>query len=81
MAKNIESILEDLKAWQEENEGRAVSVFILDSARVSMSMMLGKRLELVGCMGLCALRDEKIKELMHLTLGAVEMMQEEKDNE
>ena len=73
--KKIENIMEDLRAWQNEKEGRAVSVFLADDAEGCSNLMYGKRLGLVASMAFYALRDNEIKEMMQDALDAVEKLQ------
>ena len=82
MAKDIESIMKDAQAWQEEKEGRAVPAFVVDNARCCINVMCGRENDIIASMTFYILQDKEIRELVQTALLTAEMMLEQgKDNE
>ena len=80
MAKDIESIMKDAKAWQGEKEGRAVSAFVVDNERGCINVMCGSGSDIIASMAFYIFQDKEIRELVQTALLTAEMMLEEKEN-
>lgn len=81
MEQNIEKILEQAKAWQEEKKGRAVSAFVVDNERGCINVMYGTGSDIIASMAFYILQDKEIRELVQTALDVAKMMLEEKENE
>lgn len=81
MAKNIESIMKDAKAWQNEKEGRAISAFVVDNERGCINVMCGSGQDIIASMAFYIFQDKEIRELVQTALDVAKMVLEEKDNE
>lgn len=64
MAKDIESIMKDAKAWQEEKEGRAISAFVVDNERGCISVMCGSGQDIIASMAFYIFQYKEIRELV-----------------
>lgn len=81
MAKNIESIMRDAQAWQEEKKGRAISAFVVDNERGCINVTCGSRQDIIASMAFYIFQDKEIRELVQMALLTAEKMLEEKENE
>lgn len=82
MAKDIESIMKDAQAWQEEKEGRAFSGFVVDNERGCLNVMCGSGQDVIASMAFYIFHYKEIRELVQTALDVAKiMLEQEKENE
>lgn len=79
MAKEFDEIMQDMKAWQEEKEGRAVICFAGDEEAGGYHLAVGKGGNIVAAMGLSLLESTDTKGMVEAALAAVELYPNIKD--
>ena len=79
MAKEFDEIMQDMKAWQEEKEGRAVICFAVSKREDLYSAVAGRGTEIITAMAGNAIKDEAIRELIEAALDVAKMASAIKD--
>lgn len=79
MAKEFDEIMQDMKAWQEEKEGRAVICFAVSEEVGGYHLAVGKGGHIVAAMGLSLLESTDTKGMVETALEAVELYPNIKD--
>lgn len=73
MAKEFNEIMQDMQAWQKENEDRAVICFAVGKQDCLSCIVAGRGTEVITAMAGNAIKDEAVRELIEAALEVAKM--------